>query len=151
MVSGLSLLDVIGNSPSAYDRDAPVDRQIRVANELVAACLDERRHIDALDVCGPTGKWRRLHVRETEAQMRQLHEQWLVPARELFDRVRAMRQEGLRIERFEELQDAIGHTRGLLMTTVADLERARQQVRRGEVVTLDLEEARRELRARAGR
>lgn len=149
MVAGIPLLDVIGDSPALFDRDAPADRQARVANELIAACLDERRHIEALDVCGPTGKWRRMYVRETEAQMRQLHEQWLAPASKLFDRVCAMRKAGLSIQRLEELQDAIGHTRALLGTTVADLERAREQVRRGEVVTL--EEVRRELRARTGR
>lgn len=149
MVGGLSLLDVIGNSPSTYDGDSPVELQVRMANELVAACLDDHRHIEAIDVCGPAKKWRRVHVRETEAEMRRLHEQWLAEAAELFERVRAMRRGGRQIERVDELRDAIGSTRTLLMTTVDDLERAREQVGRGEVFTL--EEVRRELRARVGR
>ena len=151
MFTGIPLLDVIGSSPCTYDGEPPAELQVRVANELVAACLDEYRHIEALDVCGPSKKWRRIHVRETEAQMRKLHEQWLAHAGELFDRAREMRRAGRQIDRFDDLRDALGLTRTLLMTTVDDLERAKEQVRRGEVVTLDLEEARRELRARAGR
>ena len=149
MVSGLSLLDVIGNSPPPYGGDSPVELQVRTANELVAACLDQYRHNEALDVCGPTGKWRRVYVRETEAEMRQLHEQWMASARPLFERVKEMRRAGHQIERYQELMDAVFLTQTLLMTTVADLERAREQVRRGEVFTL--EEVRRELRAGTGR
>jgi hypothetical protein len=122
---------------------------VRTANELVAACLDEYRHIEALDVCGPTGKWRRVYVRETEAEMRQLHEQWMGSARPLYERVKEMRRAGHQIERFQELMDAVFLTQTLLMTTVADLERAREQYRNGEWFTL--EEVRRELRAASGR
>ena len=149
MVAGISLLDAIANAPSTYDGDPPADIQVRVANELVAASLDEHRHIEALDVCGPTGKWRRLYVRETEAQMRQLYEAWLSAARELLARVRDMHKAGHHIERLEALEDAVGLTRALLMTTLDDIERGREQARRGETFTL--EEVRRELRAAAGR
>ena len=60
-------------------------------------------HIEAVDVCGPTKKWRRLYVRETEAQMRQMHEAWLSHARPLLERVREMKQGGRPVERTEEL------------------------------------------------
>src|SRR5687767_4615292 len=144
MVAGISLLDAIANAPSS-DGDAPAELQVRMANELVQAALDEYRHIEALDVCGPTRKWRRLYVRETESQMRQLHEAWLSPARDLLNRVREMHAAGQRIDRLEELEDAVLMTRGLLMTTLADIERGEEQARNGEVFTL--EEVRRELRA----
>lgn len=149
MVAGIQLLDAIVNSPPPYGGDSPVELQVRTANELVAACLDQHRHNEALDVCGPTGKWRRVYVRETEAEMRQLHEQWMASARPLYERVKEMRRAGHQIGRFQELMDAVFHTQTLLMTTVDDLERAREQVRRGEVFTL--EEVRRKLRARTGR
>jgi hypothetical protein len=149
MLSGIPLLDAIGSAPSTYDGDAPAAVQLRLANELVAAALDEYRHLEALDVCGPTKKWRRLYVRETETQMRQLHEAWLAPARELLARVREMNKAGRRIERLEELEDGVGLTEALLMTTLADIERGREQVRNGEWFTP--EEVRRELRTAAGR
>ena len=149
MVAGLSLLDAITSSPSAFDNEPPAAVQSRLANELVAASLDDFRHLQALDVCGPENKWRRLYLRETEAEMRRLYEAWLGPAGELLARVRAMSGGGQQIERVDELFEVVRLARGLLMTTVADIERGREQVRRGESVTL--EEARRELRAGAGR
>ncbi len=149
MEAGIALLDAIVDSPPPYGGDAPAALRVRMANELVAACLDEYRHIEALDLCGPRKNWRRIHVRETEVQMRQLHEQWLAPARELLGRVGDMLKAGQQIERFEEMQDAVGLTRVLLMTTMDDIERGREQYRNGQWVTL--EEARRELRAAAGR
>jgi hypothetical protein len=149
MVAGISLLDAVGKSPSTYDGDAPAELQARMANELVAACLDEHRHIEALDLCGPTKKWRRLYVRETEAQMRQLHEAWLAPARDLLARIRDMAAAGTRVERLEDLEDAVLTTRGLLAMTLDEIEAGREQARRGETYTI--EEVRRELRAQAGR
>jgi hypothetical protein len=146
MLAGIALLDVIGSAPSTYDGEAPADLQVRIANELVAAALDEHRHLEALDVCGPAKKWRRLYVRETETRMRELHEAWLAPACELLARVREMHKAGRRIERLEELEDAVLLTRGLLMTTLADIEAGREQARRGQTFTV--EEIRRELRAR---
>jgi hypothetical protein len=146
MLSGIPLLDAIGSAPSTHDVEAPAAVQLRLANELVAAALVEYRHLEALDVCGPTKKWRRLYVRETETQMRQLHEAWLAPARELLTRAREMHKAGRPIERPEELEDVVLLTRGLLMTTLADIEAGREQARRGE--TFAVEEIRRELRAR---
>src|SRR5688572_25614994 len=113
MVAGIPLLDAIANTSPSDDGDAAAELQARVANELVAASLDEHRHLEALDVCGPTKKWRRLYVRETETQMRQLYEAWLAPARELLARVREMHKAGHRIERLDELDDAVNWTRGL--------------------------------------
>jgi hypothetical protein len=149
MVAGISLLEAVGRSPSTYDGVPSADLQVRMANELVEACLDEYRHIEALDLCGPTKKWRRLYVRETETQMRALHEAWLAPARDLLARVREMATAGHGIERLEALEGAVLTTRGLLMMTLDEIEEGREQVRRGETYTL--EEVRRELRAQAGR
>src|SRR4051812_11617817 len=119
MVAGISLLDAIAKAPP--DGDAPEELQVRFANELVQAALDEYRHIEALDICGPTRKWRRLYVRETESQMRQLHEAWLSPASDLLDRVRSMHADGRAIARLEELEDAVWTTRGLLKMTLAQI------------------------------
>lgn len=150
MFDGIPLLDAIANSASPLNGgQAQADLLVRVANELVAAVLDQHRHVEALDECGPTKEWRRLYVRETEAPMRQLHEEWLSPARGLLARMREMRKAGHRIERLEELEDAVGLTRALLMTTVDDIERGREQARNGESFTL--EEVRRELHAATGR
>jgi hypothetical protein len=148
MVAGIPLLDTVGKLPSSYDGDSPAELQARMANELVAACLDEHRHIEALDVCGPTKKWRRLYVRETEAQMRQMHEAWIAIAHPLLARVGAMKRAGFAIERLDELEEAVLMTRGLLKMSVDDIERGMEQIRQGHYVTL--EEARRGLRAKRG-
>lgn len=149
MVSAIPLLDAVANSPATYDADPPSERQLRLANEFVAASLDDFGHLQALDECGPQKNWRRLYVRETEAEMRRMYEAWLGPSGELLARVREMSGAGKQIERLAELVEAVRLARGLLMTTVDDIERGREQIRRGEFVTL--EEARRELRAAAGR
>ena len=149
MVAGISLLDAIGSSPSTYDGVPPVELQVRMSNELVAACLDEYRHIEALDLCGPTKHWRRLYVRETETQMRKLHEAWLAAARDLLTRVQEMAAAGHPITGLGELEDAVLTTRGLLMMTLDEIEEGEEQARRGETYTL--EEVRRELRAQTGR
>ena len=147
MIDGLALLDVIGKSETTYDGDPPAELELRLANELVAAALNKQQHIEALDVCGPTKKWRRLYVRETEAAMRQIYEEWLATAMPLLFRAREMSAAGRRIEKLEELEVAVLSVRGLLMMTVAELEEALEDVRRGNVVSI--EEVRRELRARA--
>jgi hypothetical protein len=147
MVAGIPLLDAVAKAPFTYDGDAPADLELRIANELVAASLDDYRHIEALDVCGPTKQWRRLYVRETEAQMRQLHEGWLAPARDLLARMREMAKAGRNIDRLEELEDAVLVTRGLLIMTLDEIEQGEEEIRRGEFVTS--EELRRELRAQA--
>jgi hypothetical protein len=147
MVDGLALLDVIGKSATTYDGEPPAELELRLANELVAAALDKQQHIEALDVCGPTKKWRRLYVRETEAAMRQVHEQWLAPAMALLTRTREMSAAGRRIEKLDDLESAVLLVRGLLMMTVDELEAAREDAHRGNVVSI--EEVRRELRARA--
>jgi hypothetical protein len=149
MVSAIPLLDAVANSPAAYDADSPAERQVRLANELVAASLDDFRHLQTLDECGPQKKWRRLYVRETEAEMRRMYEAWSGPSSELLARAREMSGAGQRVERVAELLEAVRLARGLMATTVGDIERGREQIRRGEFVTL--EEARRELRAAAGR
>lgn len=148
MVAGLSLLDAVGSSAVTDDGGPPAGLQLRLANELVVACLDEHRHIEALDRCGPTGKWRRLLVRETETQMRQMHEAWLASARPLLERVREMSGAGLTIDRLKDLEEAVLSTRLVLKMTLDDIERGMQQIRNGDYVTL--EEARRELRAKRG-
>ena len=148
MVAGISLLDAVGKLPSTYDGDSPAELQAQMGNELVAACLDEYRHIEALDVCGPTRKWRRLYVRETEAHMRQLHEAWLAPARDLLMRMREMAAAGVRVERLEDLEIAVLTTRGLLATTLDDIEAGREQIRQGKCHSYaTVEELRRDIRA----
>lgn len=152
MVAGISLLDTIGKSPSTCDGDAPVDLQIRMANELVAACLDEYRHIEALDVCGPTKKWRRLYVRETEAQLRQMHEAWLSHARPLLERVREMKGVRRAVERTEELADAVLTTRRLLKMTLDDFEQGMEEIRWGNCHHYNtVEDLRRDIRAESER
>ena len=149
MVAGISLLDAIANASSDGSNGTAADVQVRVANELVAAALDEYRHIEALDACGPRGKGRRLYVRETEVQMRRLHEAWLSPASELLARMKQMSATGHPIEQLNELEDAVWTTRGLLMMTLDQIEAGREQIRQGNYFTL--EEVRRELRAQAGK
>ena len=147
MVAAVSLIDTVEKSP--YAGESAEDVQLHFANELVDAALDELRHIQALDICGPTGKWRRLYVRETEAQLRLLYERWLEQAEPLFERARAMLRASRNIKRFDELMDAIGLTKAHLATTLEDIERGRAQARSGAAVSL--EEYRRELRVATGR
>ena len=144
MIAGISLLDAIAKSAATYDGEPPAELEVGLANELIAAALDEYRRIEALDACGPRKKWRRLYVRETESAMRRIHEDWLAGAGPLLQRVREMKRAGRRIEQYDEFTDAVGLARTHVGTTVDDIERGRQQVRRGEAVTL--EEIKRELR-----
>jgi len=147
MIDGLALLDVIAKSATTYDNEPSAELELRLANELVAAAVDEMKHIEALDECGPTRKRRRIYVGETEAAMRSIYERWLEPAWTLLRRAREIVAYGRRIELLEELESAVLLARGLLMMTVAELEAAEEDVRRGNVVSI--EEVRRELRARA--
>lgn len=152
MVAGIQLLDAIVKTPPPYGDEAPVDLQVRTAKQLVAACLDEFRHIQALDACGPTGKWRRLYVRETEAQMRQIHEAWLSQARPLLERVREMTQAGRTVEQTEELEDAVLTTRGALKMTLDDIEQGMEEIRQGRGHHYDsIEDLRRDIRAESER
>jgi hypothetical protein len=147
MIDGLALLDAVAKSPTTDDGEEPKALELRLANELVAAALDEMRHIEASDACGPTGKWRRLYVRETEKAMRAIYENWLAVAQPLLDRVLAMSANGPRVLQMTELEIAVLTARTLLMRTVDELEAAKEDARRGNVVSI--EEVRRELRARA--
>lgn len=148
----IALLDAIVNSPPLYGGDAPVALQVRTANELIAACLDEYRHIEALDLCGPTKKWRRLYVRETEAPMRQMHEAWLSHARPLLARVREMKQGGRPVEGTDELEVAVLSTRGILTMTLDAIEQGREEIRQGRGHHYgSIEELRRDIRAESER
>lgn len=152
MVAGIPLLDAIANGPSAHDADAPADLEVRVADELVNACLDEHRHIEAVDVCGPKKKWRRLYVRETEAQMRQMHEAWLAHAGPLLERVREMKQAGRPVQRTEELADAVLSTRGVLAMTLDAIEQGMEEIRNGNCHHYNtVEDLRRDIRAESER
>jgi hypothetical protein len=147
MIDGLALLDVIGKSTTTHDGEPPAELALRLANELVAASLDEMRHIEALDVCGATKKSRRLYSRETESPMRRIYEEWLAPAQALLERVRKVDADGRRIERLHEFDLAVLLVQTLLMRTVDELEAALEDALRGNCVSI--EEVRRELRARA--
>lgn len=143
------LLDVVTGSSSGSGTALPADEQTRIANELVAATLDEHAHIEVIDTYGPRGKSRRFLSPPTAAPFRKLHEDWLAQAEVLFARVKAMHDAGHDISRLKELTEALLLTRCLLKFTIESIKHGMEQIRRGDYVTL--EEGRRELRAKAGR
>jgi hypothetical protein len=149
MVAMASLLDVIAGPASAGVAPLAADERTHIANEMVAATLDEHRHIEAMDTFGPRNKSRRFLTEPTAATFRKMHEEWLERADALLARCRTMHESGHTIARLQELKEAALSTRTLLKITIEGIERGMEQIRQGNYVTL--EEARRELRAKAGR
>lgn len=142
----LELLD----GASSHDVDGlTADDQVQIVNELVTALLDESTHIEAMDSYGPKNKCRRFLASATAVPFRKLHEDWLAQVDALLPRLRKMRDAGHAIPRLDELKAAALSRRGLLQITIEKIEAGMAQIRQGNYVTLA--EARRELRAKAGR
>jgi len=85
--------------------------------------------------------------RQLAGSLRQVYDQWVRRADELLTRVRDLRLRDRLAERFDELEQAVGRTLAMLSVTLEDLDRADEEIRAHQ--TVSLEEVRRELRARS--
>lgn len=116
------------------------------AGALIDFSLAEHEQIAGLDV-----KLGRLALRYTDWQgayaIRYLYEQWADRAEELLRRVRSLGLHRVLAEQWEKLLDVVGRTRAMLSISLDSLERADEQIRNGDVISI--EEVRRELRARS--
>lgn len=146
-------LDLLSRSATEPAAATPITSAARDNSELIekaGALIDfsiaEHERIKALDL-----KLGRLALRYTDRQgagaIRNLYEQWAYRAEELLERVHGLGLHRALAEQWGRLQDAVGMTRAMLSIPLDSLERADEQIRRGEVVSL--EEVRRELRARS--
>lgn len=138
----LPLFDVLRSSASRRARHTGLDadeRFLSIVEQFVAAALAEYRHIDFLD------RSARSHAedpfdRQTAALLRQRYDRWAADAEALLERITpAMRVPGVR-----DLEDAVGRTRAMLSVSLDAIDRAAEQVKRGE--SIPLAEVRRELR-----
>src|SRR4051812_21094657 len=77
MVAMTSLLDAVMEDSASGRADFPVEERARLAAVLVAACLDERAHLEELDTYGPTGRSRRFLAPATGPLFRGVFDQWL--------------------------------------------------------------------------
>lgn len=123
-------------------------RAFDVARQLVEATLSAHAHIDALDRSLAPSKEHEEHPvdRPISALLHAMYEQWASQAVAVLERVREAERSGKRVPRANELRDIEGRVGARLNVTLSDLERARAEIERGEVISG--EEVRRELQAR---
>lgn len=117
-----------------------------LAARLLEYAMDEYRSIRKLeDALGENRS--ATFDGQLAGSLRRLYGQWADRGDELLTRVRDLRLRDRLAARFNELDDAVGRTLAMLKVTLEDLDRADEQIRAGQVVSL--EEVRRELRARS--
>jgi hypothetical protein len=117
-----------------------------VASRLLEYTMDEYRSIRKLE--DALGENRSAPFdRQLAGSLRRLYDQWVRRADELLTRVRDLQLRDRLTVRFEELDHAVGRTMVMLNVTLEDLDRADEEIRAGQ--TVSLEEVRRELRARS--
>jgi hypothetical protein len=121
------------------------ERLAEVAERLVNACLMEYEQLDALDL-SLGAKPGEPANRNTRILIRAMYEEWAARAAALLERVQQLHRSGRRVARYEELRHAEGRTAAMLSVSLADIEEAQAQLRRGEGISG--EEVRRELQAR---
>jgi hypothetical protein len=148
MVATASLLNFITETPTDNDDRLSANDRTRIVNELIAATLDERTHIEVVDTFGPHNKSRRFLTRPNGQVFRKMLEDWLAHADGIFTRLRPMHEAGQAFARFDELKTAVATTRCLLRFTIERIEKGMEEIRKGNCVTL--EEGRRELHAQRG-
>ena len=142
-VATTPLLDLLASPAGEQGTDRALAER---AGQLMEFALAEYDRIAGLDE-----NLGRLALRHTDRQgaaaIRRLYQQWVEQADELLHRVRT---HGLRerlADGYEKLERAVGRTLAMLSVTLDSLERADEQIQKGEVVSA--EEIRRELRARS--
>jgi hypothetical protein len=143
--SAISLLDLLRST--AARGSARAKRQLsEVAAKLVASAMDDYRHVDELDR-SMANQDPQAFDQEAAVVIRRLYNEWASQAEALLDRVLPLEHSGVSVARATELVDAVGRTRAMLSVSLSDLDRAEQQLQRGEVKPV--EEVRRELRLKS--
>lgn len=146
MIAADSLIDVLSENPAQEGvRSLPPDERVRLANEMVAAALDQRTHLEAMDTYGPRKKSRRFLTGPNAPLFRKALEDWLSSAATLIARAEQLQANGHAVTGLPELKLEVASTRGLLSFTLEKIEEGMERVRQGDYVTL--EEIRRDLRA----
>lgn len=139
----LPLLDALRASAATGKQPAAVEQSTQIAEEFVAAALDEYRHIEALDRVPDEASF--VFDRQTAVLLRQMFADWATHAEALLDRLGPNDSAGAEVKGVDELSRALGRTRAMLSVTLEDLDRAAEQLRTGK--THSLEEVRREVRS----
>jgi hypothetical protein len=145
--SAIPLLDLLRASAARGGNRAK--KQLSdIAARLVASAMDDYRHVDGLDR-GMASEDPQAFDRDAAVVIRRLYDEWASQAETLLDRVLPLERSGVSIAGASELADAVGRTRAMLSVSLDNLDRAEDQLRRGEVKSV--EEVRRELRAKFSR
>jgi hypothetical protein len=143
-MTAVSLFDMLA---SVANSGAPTSEASSMAARLIANQLDDLRRVKEYEEPCLAQDWRNaeLHARLTR-EVYALYQQWAVDAREVLDRVSPFAQDKAAVQGLSELEDAYWRVKARLKLTPEMIERAMDQVRRGE--TIPAEEARNELRNR---
>jgi hypothetical protein len=146
MVAAGSLINVLTDGATPDGAPAlSAEERVRLANELIAAALDERAHLEAMDTYGPRKKSRRFLTGPNAPLFRKALEDWLTSASSLLARAELLHASGHAVDRVGNLKLEVASTRGLLSFTPEKIEAGMQRIRQGDYVTL--EEIRGDLRA----
>lgn len=133
----------VGANPETTD-EGLADR----AERLIDFALAEHERIAGLDV-----GMGRLALNHTDppgaAAMRRMYQQWADQSTELLRRVKRHGLHDRLRAKFDALERKVGVTLAMLSITLESVRIAAEQIKRGEVVSI--EEVRRELRARSPR
>lgn len=135
----LPLLDVV----LASDR---AERSIEIARQMIDNALLDLRQIQMMeDSLAPAGL---THFdRQTVTILRGMYEHWVDEARPILHRLNETAKRFGKIERVDELRDALGVTLAMLSISIDDMEAGTREIAEGKVITS--EEARRAIRLRA--
>lgn len=122
-------------------------RAERVAIQLVQSGLSELADIQKLeDSVAPEDPL--AFDRRTAAAIRDMYEAWAQAAEALLVRVATVERQAGMVANAEALRDALGRTRAMLSVSLDQAERGLRDIAQGR--TVSGQEARRELRLRAG-
>lgn len=146
----LDLVDLVDQPlPDSGGGNLPPDgapQRRTLAERLIQWSIDEYKRLRNLDDLPP-------HPRDPARRqmfvlMHKAYDEWATDAEAILERVAPMRGDGP-IAGWTELEDAVGRTRARLSVTLDDLDKAEEQIRNGQVISL--EEVKHELRRlRAG-
>lgn len=148
-MSALPLFDLLfslsGRGPTSAD-PAASERAARWAAQLIQESLAEIGHLQDMDKDLGNSSRSTTFDRQAAALLQGAYEDWARRGEALLGRVTRVEGRGTRVEGSQQLRDELGRVSAMLRVTLDDLDEAAEQVRRGEVFTLD--EVRRELLAR---
>ena len=145
-MTGITLYDALAQAGGAADE--PLAGHLkRLAERLIAGVLADLERVRELEGQCLTQDWRDadLHRRLTRS-VYELYREWAAEGEQVLARVRPSSGTTASIPRADELEDAVCRVRARLQLTPEQIERATEQVRRGQIIPA--KELRNELRAR---